>query len=132
MITPPSPPARLLVAYSEKQVKSPIDPTRRSPTVVSTACAASSTIASPCSRAIAWIASMSQGAAGEVDRQHRPRTRRRRRRQRAGSRLSVQESMSANTGVAPVWTIALVVAGQVNEVVTTSSPSPTPAASSAR
>ena len=59
-MTPPSPPARLLVAYSEKQVKSPIDPTLRSPTVVSTACAASSTIARPCSRAIASIASMSQ------------------------------------------------------------------------
>ena len=41
-------------------------------------------------------------------------------------------STSANTGVAPVWMMALVVAGQVNEVVITSSPSPTPAASSAR
>ena len=40
----------------------------------------------------------------------------------SGSRLSDPASMSANTGVAPAWTIALTVAGQVNELVTTSSP----------
>src|SRR4029079_3814688 len=126
------PPARLLVAYREKQVKSPIDPTLRSPTVVSTACAASSTITTPWSRAIASIASMSHGApamctgitafvrsviaAANA----------------AGSRFSEPGSMSANTGTAPAWMIAFAVAGQVNELVIPSSPLPTPAATSER
>src|SRR5262245_56665272 len=39
---------------------------------------------------------------------------------------------SAKTGVAPQWTITFAVAGQVSEVVTTSSPGPTPRASRAR
>src|SRR5829696_4606186 len=39
---------------------------------------------------------------------------------------------SANTGVAPAWTITFAVAGHVIEVVITSSPSPTPSASSDR
>ena len=40
--------------------------------------------------------------------------------------------MSAKTGVAPVCRIAFTVAGQVNELVTTSLPAPTPAATSER
>ena len=40
--------------------------------------------------------------------------------------------MSANRGVAPACRIAFTVAGQVNELVTTSSPAPTPATRSAR
>ena len=39
---------------------------------------------------------------------------------------------SAKTGVAPAWTITFTVAGQVSEVVITSSPASTPIASSAR
>src|SRR5438034_11787018 len=39
---------------------------------------------------------------------------------------------SANTGVAPQWTITFAVAGQVSEVVITSSPGRTPTASRAR
>ena len=39
---------------------------------------------------------------------------------------------SANTGVAPVWTITFAVAGHVIGVVITSSPGPTPSATSAR
>ena len=39
---------------------------------------------------------------------------------------------SAKTGVAPVWTITFAVAGQVIGVVITSSPGPTPSATSAR
>src|SRR4051812_41999635 len=50
----------------------------------------------------------------------------------AGSMFSVSSWMSANTGVAPVWTITFAVAGQVIEVVITSSPGPTPSATSAR
>ena len=40
--------------------------------------------------------------------------------------------MSANTGVAPEWTITFAVAGQVSELVITSSPGPTPSATSER
>src|SRR6266446_8768634 len=40
--------------------------------------------------------------------------------------------MSANSGVAPQWTITFAVVGQVSEVVITSSPGRTPAPSSAR
>ncbi len=50
----------------------------------------------------------------------------------AGSMLSVDGSTSANTGRAPACRIALMVAGHVNEVVTTSSPAPTSAAIIAR
>ena len=50
----------------------------------------------------------------------------------AGSRFSDSGSISTNTGVAPVCTIAFVVAGQVKELVTTSSPGPTPVATSDR
>ena len=39
---------------------------------------------------------------------------------------------STKTGVAPVWTITFAVAGQVIGVVITSSPGPTPSATSAR
>ena len=42
----------------------------------------------------------------------------------AGSMFSVSSWMSAKTGVAPVWTITFAVAGQVIEVVITSSPGP--------
>ena len=51
---------------------------------------------------------------------------------RAGSRLQVVGSTSANTGVAPVWMIALAVAQNVSGVVITSSPAPMPAASNDR
>src|SRR3954466_13397862 len=50
----------------------------------------------------------------------------------AGSMFSVSSWMSAKTGVAPVWTITFAVAGQVTEVVITSSPGPIPSATSAR
>src|SRR5438067_5005867 len=46
--------------------------------------------------------------------------------------LSVSSRTSANTGVAPQWTITFAVAGQVIEVVITSSPGPTPSATSER
>ena len=46
--------------------------------------------------------------------------------------FSVSGRMSANTGVAPQWTITLAVAGQVSDVVITSSPGPTPSAASDR
>ncbi len=45
--------------------------------------------------------------------------------------LSVAASMSASTGRAPQWTIVFSVATKVIGVVTTSSPGPTPRASSA-
>ena len=132
MITPPSPPARLLVAYSEKHVKSPIDPTLRSPTVASTACAASSITSSECSRAIAHSASMSHGppakCTGSTARVRGPTSAR----TASGSMFSVSASTSANTGVAPACSTAFVVAGHVNDVVITSSPSPSPAATIAR
>src|SRR5581483_11568083 len=51
---------------------------------------------------------------------------------RAGSTLSVSGSTSAKTGVAPVCTITLAVAGHVTGVVITSSPGPIPIATSAR
>ena len=130
--TPPSPPARLLVAYSEKHVKSPIDPTLRSPTVASTACAASSITSSECSRAIAHSASMSHGppakCTGSTARVRGPTSAR----TASGSMFSVSASTSANTGVAPACSTAFVVAGHVNDVVITSSPSPSPAATIAR
>ena len=50
----------------------------------------------------------------------------------SGSMLSVSSRMSANTGVAPVWTITFAVAGQVSELVITSSPGPTPSATRER
>ena len=46
--------------------------------------------------------------------------------------LSVSSRTSANTGVAPQWTITFAVAGHVIEVVITSSPGPTPSATSDR
>src|SRR5438132_6983956 len=46
--------------------------------------------------------------------------------------LSVSSRTSAKTGVAPQWTITFAVAGQVIDVVITSSPGPTPTASRAR
>ena len=46
--------------------------------------------------------------------------------------FSVSSRMSAKTGVAPQWTITFAVAGQVIEVVITSSPGPTPSATSER
>ena len=46
--------------------------------------------------------------------------------------LHVSGSMSTNTGVAPRWRMDSAVAMKVYGVVTTSSPGPTPAASSAR
>src|SRR3954451_12827182 len=49
-----------------------------------------------------------------------------------GSMFSVSSWMSAKTGVAPVWTITFAVAGQVIEVVITSSPGPIPSATRAR
>ena len=48
----------------------------------------------------------------------------------AGSMFSVSGSMSASTGVAPAWMMALTVAQKVSGVVMTSSPGPTPEASS--
>jgi len=50
----------------------------------------------------------------------------------SGSMSSVSGSISAKTGVAPVCRMAFTVAGQVNELVTTSLPAPTPAATSER
>ncbi len=50
----------------------------------------------------------------------------------SGSRLSVTGSMSANTGRARSYTTAFAVATNENGVVTTSSPSSTPTARSAR
>src|SRR4051794_1468668 len=49
-----------------------------------------------------------------------------------GSMLSVSSRMSAKTGVAPQCTITFAVAGQVSDVVITSSPGPTPRATSER
>src|SRR5439155_22830428 len=46
--------------------------------------------------------------------------------------FSVSSRTSAKTGVAPQWTITFAVAGQVIELVTTSSPGPTPSATSER
>ena len=46
--------------------------------------------------------------------------------------LSVSSRTSANTGVAPQWTITFAVAGQVIDVVITSSPGPMPSATSER
>src|SRR3954454_16109067 len=51
---------------------------------------------------------------------------------RSGSMFRSESRMSANTGVAPVWTITFAVAGQVSGVVITSSPGPIPSATSAR
>src|SRR5829696_137475 len=51
---------------------------------------------------------------------------------RCGSMFRSPSRTSANTGVAPAWTITFAVAGHVTGVVTTSSPGPTPSASSAR
>src|SRR3954463_6871313 len=50
----------------------------------------------------------------------------------SASMLSVSSRMSANTGVAPVCTITFAVAGHVSEDVITSSPGPTPSATSDR
>ena len=50
----------------------------------------------------------------------------------SGSMFSVTGSMSASTGVAPAWMMALTVAQKVIGVVMTSSPGPTPEASSDR
>ena len=50
----------------------------------------------------------------------------------SGSRLKVAGSMSTNTGTAPHWRITLAEATKQWLTVTTSSPGPTPAASSAR
>ena len=132
MISPPSPPARLLVAYSEKQVKSPIEPILRLPTAASTAWAASSISFSPCVWAIASIASMSQGAPAKCTGRIALVRGVIARSIASGSMLSVARSTSAKTGCAPAWRIALTVAGHVNDVVTTSSPAPTSAAISAR
>src|SRR5438876_166544 len=46
--------------------------------------------------------------------------------------FSVSSRTSAKTGVAPQWTITFAVAGQVIELVITSSPGPTPSATSER
>src|SRR5436190_540813 len=46
--------------------------------------------------------------------------------------LSVSSRTSAKTGVAPQWTITFAVAGHVIELVITSSPGPTPSATSER
>src|SRR4051794_26660825 len=46
--------------------------------------------------------------------------------------LSVSSRTSAKTGVAPQWTITFAVDGQVIDVVITSSPGPTPSATSER
>src|SRR5215203_6961029 len=51
---------------------------------------------------------------------------------RSGSMLRSPSRTSAKTGVAPQWTITFAVAGQVSELVITSSPGRTPTASSAR
>ena len=50
----------------------------------------------------------------------------------AGSMLSVSGSTSTNTGRAPRWTMTLAVEANVIGDVITSSPAPTPTASSAR
>ena len=51
---------------------------------------------------------------------------------RAGSMFRSESRTSANTGVAPQWTITFAVAGQVIGLVITSSPGPTPSATSER
>ena len=51
---------------------------------------------------------------------------------RSGSMFRSVSRTSAKTGVAPVWTITFAVAGQVIGVVITSSPGPTPSATSER
>ena len=51
---------------------------------------------------------------------------------RAGSTLRSESRTSAKTGVAPAWTITFAVAGHVIGLVITSSPGPTPSASSER
>ena len=51
---------------------------------------------------------------------------------RSGSMFRSESRTSAKTGVAPVWTITFAVAGHVIGVVITSSPGPTPSATSAR
>src|SRR3989440_2204537 len=51
---------------------------------------------------------------------------------RSGSMFRSESLTSAKTGVAPVWTITFAVAGQVIGDVTTSSPGPTPSATSDR
>src|SRR5205085_5931978 len=51
---------------------------------------------------------------------------------RAGSTFRSESRTSAKTGFAPAWTITFAVAGQVIGLVITSSPGPTPSASSAR
>src|SRR5688572_25148705 len=50
----------------------------------------------------------------------------------AGSRVPPSRCTSANTGVAPQWITVLAVAQNVSGLVTTSSPGPTPDASSDR
>ena len=50
----------------------------------------------------------------------------------SGSMFNVSGCTSQNTGLAPVWTITLAVDANVMGVVITSSPAPTPSATSAR
>ena len=73
------------------------------------------------------------GLAGKVDGQDRLRpSARRARATSSGSMFRSLSRTSAKTGVAPVWTITFAVAGHVIGVVITSSPGPTPSATSAR
>ena len=125
---PPSPAAIDFVAYREKHVASERPPILRPRYSLSAACAASSTTGRPS----AQIGSRSAGWPYEVDGHDRLRPRRDQLGDRAGSMFSVSSRMSAKTGVAPVWTITFAVAGQVIDVVITSSPGPIPSATSAR
>ena len=68
----------------------------------------------------------------EVNRQDGLGARRERGLEPATSIVKERGSMSTKTGRAPVYSIAATVATKVNGTVTTSSPGPTPAASSAR
>src|SRR5262245_21690486 len=127
-MSPPSPAATFFVAYSEKQVTSAIEPILRPRYSLSAAWAASSTSGMPCvrsgSRSAGWPA-RSTGTIAFVLSVISSGT-------RSGSIFRSESRTSAKTGVAPAWTITLAVAGQVIGVVITSSPGPTPTASSAR
>src|SRR4051812_34409938 len=127
-ISPPSPAATFFVAYSEKHVASESPPIFRPRYALSNACAASSTTGTPschrgsrshgwparCTGMIAFVLSLTRSAT------------------RPGSMFRSASRTSANTGVAPVWTITFAVAGHVIGDVITSSPAPMSSATSAR
>ena len=87
----------------------------------------------PVSRGNRWMRSDVRGAAGVVHRKDRFRASAvSAASMHSGLMLPVCRSTSAKTGVAPAWMIVFAVAQKVSGVVMTSSPGPTPAASSDR